>query len=59
MRDDFLTRDWAEHRDAYTTGIFDALRHVWRTVKVSLDRVHAYEFDAPWRRQPVRTGRRR
>ena len=50
MNDPFLTRDWADNHDRFSTGLGDALSNAWRTLKTSLDRLHRYEFDAPWQR---------
>ena len=58
MNDPLLTRDWADHHDRLSTGLGDALSTAWRTLKTSLDRVHRYEFDAPWQR-PVAKRRRK
>lgn len=49
MNDPFLTRDWADGHDRFTGDLGAVLDRAWRTVKTSLDRLHAYEFDAPWR----------
>lgn len=58
MNDPFLTRDWADNHDRFTIGLGSALNAAWRTLKVSLDRLHRYEFDAPWQHQPVKRTRR-
>lgn len=49
MTDPFLTRDWAEHQHRFSASVISALGSAWRTLRVSLDRLNAYEFDAPWR----------
>lgn len=45
MKDDFLTRDWADHQNAFARDI----NKLFRTIAASLARLHEYQFDAPWR----------
>jgi hypothetical protein len=45
MRDDFLTRDWADHHGSFAVDINKLLR----TISTNLARLHEYQFDAPWR----------
>lgn len=48
MNDPFLTRDWSEQHARFTGGLGQALDRLWKTYRVSMDRLNAYEFDAPW-----------
>lgn len=48
MNDPFLTRDWSEQHQVFTGSIGHGLDRLWTTIRVSLDRINAYEFDAPW-----------
>lgn len=57
MNDPFLTRDWADNHDRFSADLGGALSTAWRTLKISLDRLHRYEFDAPWK-QPAKRSRR-
>lgn len=50
MTDDFLTRAYADNHRHLSDEIGDAIAHVVDTISVSLDRLHHYEFDAPWQR---------
>ncbi|UVO51820.1 hypothetical protein M0208_15360 [Sphingomonas sp. SUN019] len=56
MRDDFLTRDWADHQNAFARDI----NKLFRSIGMGLARLHEYQFDAPWRtpddrdRRPVK-----
>lgn len=45
MRDDFLSRDWADHHGEMSSGI----TKLFRIITESFERLHAYQFDAPWR----------
>ena len=45
MRDDFLTRDWSDQH----ARLSDAISRLLCTVRTSLDRLHAKQFEAPWR----------
>lgn len=45
MRDDFLSRDWSENHGEMSSGISRLLR----TIADSFARLHAYQYDAPWR----------
>lgn len=47
MRDDFLTSGWADHRG----GLIDGLHKLLVLTRQSFDRLNAYQFDAPWRRE--------
>lgn len=53
MNDPFLTRDWAEHHHDFTGPLYAAIRRAADVVRVSLNRLHRYEFDAPWQRHPI------
>jgi hypothetical protein len=50
MNDPFLTRDWAERHHDFTGPLHDALARIGETLRVSLAKLHRYEFDAPWQR---------
>lgn len=54
MRDDFLTREWADNRHHLFDTMLFAARRWGDEIRIALDRVHAYEFDAPWHRVPAR-----
>lgn len=47
MRDDYLSADWSRHHDAAT----GALHRLLKTLAVSFERLHAIQYDAPWKRQ--------
>lgn len=48
MRDDFLTRDWADSHDRVPASI-NALIHA---IAHGLRRLNARQFDAPWKHEP-------
>ena len=54
MRDEMDARIWVEHHEDFSRSI-DALaarvRSVFSSLKPALARIHAFEWDAPWRRQ--------
>lgn len=53
MRDDYLSGEWASGHHQVSAAIHKAIS----LVAESFDRLHAYQFDAPWREQPRhRTG---
>lgn len=54
MNDPFLTRDWAERHQDLTSPAHDALVRLGETLRVSLAKLHRYEFDAPWQRRAPR-----
>ena len=45
MRDEIDARIWSEHGHQLSDG----LHRFFKTVAVSLRRLHAIQFDAPWR----------
>lgn len=45
MRDDFLSRDWAEHHGSMSDGVGQLIDRFWAGLK----RLHARQFDAPWK----------
>ena len=47
MRDDYLSADWARHHRTAT----GAIHRLFRTLAVSLTRLHAIQYDAPWKHQ--------
>lgn len=57
MNDPFLTRDWADNHDRFSADLGAALSNAWQTLKISLDRLHRYEFDAPWKQPAVKRRR--
>lgn len=48
MTDDFLSRDYADNHSHLSEQLGGAIDTVIETVRVSLDRLHHLEFDAPW-----------
>ncbi len=60
MNDPFLTRDWAERHHDLTGPMHNAFVRIGETLRVSLAKLHRYEFDAPWQRRApkLRTARR-
>ena len=47
MRDDYLSADWARHHRAAT----GALHRLLQTLAVSFNRLHAIQYDAPWKHE--------
>jgi hypothetical protein len=47
MRDEMDARMWLAHGAAFSKTIMDFLGRA----KPALDRIHAYHFAAPWRRE--------
>jgi len=45
MRDDYLSAEWASGHHQVSSAIHKAIS----VVAKSFDRLHAYQFDAPWR----------
>lgn len=45
MRDDFLSRDWAEHHSSMSSGIGRLIDNTM----ASFARLRARQFDAPWK----------
>lgn len=54
MRDDYLSRDWADHHHRTSGG----LAALFAAIGTGLARLNAYEFDAPWRRDAGEPTRR-
>jgi hypothetical protein len=53
MRDDYLSAEWAGGHHQVSAAIHKAIS----MVAESFDRLHAYQYDAPWQKQPQpRTG---
>ena len=52
MRDDFLSAEWAGSHRAFSAGVAAVIE----TIAVSLARLHAKQFDAPWKRDQARCG---
>ncbi|MEG3088636.1 hypothetical protein [Sphingomonas sp. PB4P5] len=50
MRDDFLGRDWADNHHSLSDGI----HKLFKTMAIGLQRLNAYQFDAPWKHAPRR-----
>lgn len=46
MRDGFESRYWAEHHDAFSTGVAG----LFAKALTAFERLNAIQFDAPWRR---------
>lgn len=53
MRDDFLTREWADHRAVAKGGVAE----FFKDVGAGLARLHAIQFDAPWKRDHAVRGK--
>ena len=49
MRDEMDSRIWVEHHADFS----DFLANVLDGLKVTFQRLHAIEFDAPWRRSSL------
>lgn len=49
MRDEMDARIWNEHGHQFSEDLHRLIETVRETVKVSLRRLHAMEFHAPWR----------
>jgi hypothetical protein len=47
MRDEIDGRMWVEHHDAFSRSIAE----LFAAIKPGLARLHAIEWDAPWRRR--------
>jgi len=45
MRDGMDARMWAEHHESFSRSISE----LFARLKPALDRIHAFEWDAPWR----------
>jgi len=53
MRDDYLSAEWASSHHQLSASI----HKVAKLVGESFERLNAYQFDAPWHKQPqTRTG---
>ena len=52
MHDDYYSAAWADNRKQLSTAIAAAIHKVAHTISKGLARQNAYDFDAPWRRQP-------
>ena len=46
MRDEMDARIWVEHHAEFSRSIAG----LFAKLKPALDRIHAFEWDAPWRR---------
>ena len=51
MRDEIDGRLWAEHGHAFSEGV----ARLFGEISLSLERLHALQFDAPWRRPGIRS----
>ena len=51
MKDDFLSRDWADSHHDFSKGV----AALFKCIAVGLARANAYQFDAPWRRTEKRS----
>jgi hypothetical protein len=52
MKDDFLTREWAENHRVMSDGIDKLVRKTGAAILDVFEELHDVQFDAPWRRQP-------
>jgi hypothetical protein len=53
MRDEMDGRLWVEHHENFSQGIDELIGRVktaLASIKPALDHIHAFEWDAPWRR---------
>ncbi len=52
MRDEMDARLWVEHHAEFSRSLdqlFARLKLAFAGIKPALDRIHRFEFDAPWR----------
>jgi hypothetical protein len=49
MRDEIDGRLWAEHGHAFSEGVARLISEI----RLSLERLHAFQFDAPWRHRAI------
>jgi hypothetical protein len=47
MRDEIDGRLWAEHGHAFS----ESMTRLFKEIAISLERLHALQFDAPWGRE--------
>ena len=47
MRDDYLSADWANNHGQFTA----ALRALFDAASTAFERLHAIQFDAPWKHE--------
>ena len=52
MRDDYYSAAWADNRKHLSSALGAAIHKVIHVIAKGLARQNAYDFDAPWRRQP-------
>jgi len=50
MHDEIDGRLWIEHGPKLTA----TMARLWDVIRVSLDRIHKAQFDAPWLHEPQR-----
>lgn len=50
MRDDFLTRDWANDHEKMSAGIDSLFHKLGDKLRDTFDALHRVQFDAPWQR---------
>jgi hypothetical protein len=58
MRDEMDGRIWVEHHDDFSRSLGAFFAGLYAQLKPALDRIHRFEFDAPWRHKSRRTGPR-
>lgn len=51
MTDDFLTREWTDHRQQFSGQLAAAIRAALTAMRIGFERLNAKEFDAPWKRE--------
>ncbi|MES2097842.1 MAG: hypothetical protein V4459_13885 [Pseudomonadota bacterium] len=52
MKDDFLTRDWADNHYLMSDGVDKLVQRIATSIAEAFEELHDVQFDAPWRRQP-------
>ena len=52
MRDDYYSAAWADNRKQLSSALGTVIHKVTQVIADGLARQNAYDFDAPWRRQP-------
>ena len=61
MRDEMDARIWVEHHADFSDSLdrlFARLKLAFAGIKPALDRIHRFEFDAPWHHESRRAGPR-
>lgn len=56
MRDDFLTRDWADNHSRMSAGIDKMVHRLGVAVMASFAALNRAQFNAPWRCERLKSG---